>query len=478
MTNETAASSVLASMGSGSGIDIIKLARDLSNAEKAPQEARLTDAKERSEAKISAISVLKYNVDQFIGKLNGLNDAAEITSAAASSSNTNAATITASGSPIAGTYDLNITAVAAVQRNASSNYASMTTSINGGSAFTMTLTTSSGSVDIAIEAGKDSVEEVAKAINQSGTGYKASALATGLNGTDVKLVLEGPSGSASAFSVSASATADNGAGALATALQSGKLQDASNASFTINGVPVSRPSNTFEDVISGASISLESVGTTSIKVESDRSTLKTRLKDLVQSYNDVQVALTELSDPDSQEELVGGALSRDKALIRSVKDALYQAVTATSSVTSGNVAALRDIGVSITRTGDLSFDEARYDKVAKDSFSDISNMLTAGTTDQSQFDVRPQGLAFDAIKRLDVLTDRFTGLFVRHTSSEQQALARTEEELVDLEASMEKVYQRYLSQFSLMESLVSSLNSTRESMSTTWKNMADSYNQR
>ena len=206
--------------------------------------------------------------------------------------------------------------------------------------------------------------------------------------------------------------------------------------------------------------------------------LKTRLKDLVQSYNDVQVALTELSDPDSQEELVGGALSRDKALIRSVKDALYQAVTATSSVTSGNVAALRDIGVSITRTGDLSFDEARYDKVAKDSFSDISNMLTAGTTDQSQYDVRPQGLAFDAIKRLDVLTDRFTGLFVRHTSSEQQALARTEEELVDLEASMEKVYQRYLSQFSVMESLVGSLNSTRESMATTWENMAESYNQR
>ena len=303
-------------------------------------------------------------------------------------------------------------------------------------------------------------------------------MALRVNGTDVKLVIEGPSGSASAFSVSASAPADNGAGAFATALQSGKLQDASNASFTINGVPVSRPSNTFEDVISGASISLESVGTTSIKVESDRSTLKTRLKDLVQSYNDVQVALTELSDPDSQEELVGGALSRDKALIRSVKDALYQAVTATSSVTSGNVAALRDIGVSITRTGDLSFDEARYDKVAKDSFSDISTMLTAGTTDQSQYDVRPQGLAFDAIKRLDVLTDRFTGLFVRHTSSEQQALARTEEELVDLEASMEKVYQRYLSQFSVMESLVGSLNSTRESMATTWENMAESFNQR
>jgi len=38
---------------------------------------------------------------------------------------------------------------------------------------------------------------------------------------------------------------------------------------------------------------------------------------------------------------------------------------------------------------------------------------------------------------------------------------------------MEAVYQRYLQQFTVMESLVNTLNSTRESMTTTWENMAN-----
>ena len=38
---------------------------------------------------------------------------------------------------------------------------------------------------------------------------------------------------------------------------------------------------------------------------------------------------------------------------------------------------------------------------------------------------------------------------------------------------MEAVYNRYLRQFTVMESLVNTLNSTRESMSTTWENMGN-----
>ena len=38
---------------------------------------------------------------------------------------------------------------------------------------------------------------------------------------------------------------------------------------------------------------------------------------------------------------------------------------------------------------------------------------------------------------------------------------------------MEALYQRYLTQFTVMESLVNQLNSTRESMATTWENMGN-----
>ena len=49
---------------------------------------------------------------------------------------------------------------------------------------------------------------------------------------------------------------------------------------------------------------------TSVNVTADRDTLKVKLQSLVATYNDVQFALNELSDPESEEEEVGGSLRR------------------------------------------------------------------------------------------------------------------------------------------------------------------------
>lgn len=263
-----------------------------------------------------------------------------------------------------------------------------------------------------------------------------------------------------------------GADKFITGLNSNKVQAGQDAKFSVNGLSVARASNQVTDVIDGVSFTLEAVASANISVVSDHSTLKDKLKGLVESYNDIQLAATELADPASEEELVGGALARDKALIRSVKDAVYDAVTSTSSVTSGNIEALRDIGISLTKTGDLSFDETVFDDVASSSFNDISIMLTAGTSDQSIFDPNPQGLAIDARERLDILTDKIDGLFVSKATNEQLKVADYEVELQELDVAMEKIYQRYLRQFTIMETLVSGLNSTRDSMGTTWENMS------
>lgn len=475
---ENVASSVITSLGGGSGIDFVQLARDLTDAEKAPQESRLIQAKEQSEAKISAVAVLKYNVDLFIDTLNTLNDASEISVASASSSDLSTVAVeTTDGTAVAGSYQISTDTLASSQRNVSqADGIGAESSINGGDAFTIRFVDNGGSVvEVSIDEGQDSLSEIADAINTSGSGYRASAIATGVNGGNVKLTLEGQTGSAKGFSVSAVSDSDQGVIDFFSNTNANEVQSATNATFSVNGVEVSRESNQVDDVIAGVSFSLESQGASTLKVAVDHSTLKSKLSALVQAYNDVQLAVKELGDPESQEEIVGGALARDKSLLRSVKDALYDAVTSASSVTSGSIEALRDVGVSLTKTGDLSFDEAKFDTVAQESFDDIVMMMSAGTNDQSQWDPRPQGLAFDAIERLDVLTDSIDGLFINKAEIEESKLEDYEQELADLEASMERVYQRYVEQFSIMESLVSSLNSTRESMSTTWENMTKSF---
>lgn len=485
MSTENVASTVLLGMGKGSGIDIIKLAQDLTDVEKAPRESKLNADIEASEAKISGLAVLKFNVQVLIDSFNALNDASELATPTATSADTTKVSITATdGSALSGISDISVTSLASAQRNKSNQYTSTTQSLNGGSGFTLTVTPGTGSAtNVTIEAGNDTPQGIVNAINAANAGVNATLLAEDSSGTNYRIMLEGATGAANSFVISSTLSDsdlgfhDTSNGNSSDNSGTKSLQNPADAALTYNGVAITRDSNSLNDVIPGVTLSLNAThsggATTSINVVSDRATLKTKLQDMVVLYNDVKFAMDELSNPDSEEEEVGGSLASDLATIRAVRDTIYEAVTQDSSTPSGNVTALRDIGISVDREGRLTFTESTYDTVAAASFDDVSTMLSAGTNNQSRYDGQSQGFATDAVIKLETLTDSISGIFVTRTSSAQTAIQRYEADLAALETRMEAVYERYLKQFTVMESLVNTLNSTRESMATTWENMAN-----
>lgn len=489
MATEGIASKVINTLGNGSGIDFAQLARDLADVEKAPREARITAATEAAEAKISAFAVLKYNVQLLIDQFKSLNDASELATPKATSSDTTVVSvISTDGSANSGLAELHVDAVALSQRNKSDVYTSTTQSINGGSAFNITvqIPESTGTIStIAVGAGDDNPIGVVAAINSAGLGITATLMTLGTDGNEYQIMLEGQTGAANSFEIDTDLSGNDDLGfhtgnENTSGTPPKDFQQAADADFYYNGVQMQRASNTLSDVIPGVTISLNALSagadTTTISVVSDQSTLKTKLESLVATYNDMQFALDEISDSESEEEEVGGALARDLSAIRTVRDAVYTAVTQTSSTPSGNVTGMRDIGVTLTRDGNLQFDEATYDAVAATNFNDISIMISAGTTNQSRYDGQSQGLAMDAIIELEVLTDSIDGIFVTRTATAQKQITAYEKDLADLEVRIEQIYQRYLDQFIAMETLVSSINSTRESMTTTWENMSKMYN--
>ena len=89
-------------------------------------------------------------------------------------------------------------------------------------------------------------------------------------------------------------------------------------------------------------------------------------------------------------------------------------------------------------------------------------MLSAGTTNQSAYSSDEQGLAFDSMETLDTLMDAYDGIFVIRESSAADKLTDYEDRLAKIEMRMEMVYQSYVRQFSAMESLINTLNGTRE----------------
>lgn len=489
MAGESAVSSVMTTLGTGSGIDIKKLAEDLTNVERVPAEERLNSRIEQETAQLSAYSVLKFNVEDLISKLSALDDLSDILSSDASSSDTSKVKVSGTtGSAIEGTHSLSVSSLAAQQINISNSYSSQTVSLNGGSGFTLNITDSGGTVtSVAVADGNDTPAGIVAAINTSALDITASLLTIDASSNESRIVLSGSSGSAGSFVVSSTLSdsdlgfhdAGNGNSQQSGGVYSQQL--ATNAVFTVNGVSMQRSSNSIADALPGVTLDLISThasgNSSTVTIQRSDAELKSKLEDLVEAYNATRYALSEIANPDSTEEEVGGALAADFAAIRQVRNVIYTAITQDSSTPSGSITALRDIGVELTRYGDLQFNESKFDSVMASSATEVATMLSADTDNQSKYDGQAQGFARDAVASIEVLTDSVTGLFATRSATSQSAITKYEEELQELDVKMTALFDRYIAQFTVMESLVNQLNSTRNSLSDTWMSMGN-FNKR
>jgi flagellar hook-associated protein 2 len=101
-------------------------------------------------------------------------------------------------------------------------------------------------------------------------------------------------------------------------------------------------------------------------------------------------------------------------------------------------------------------------------------MFSAGTNNQSIYSTVPAGLAGDAINSIEKML-LSTGLIDTQSKSATSQIAKYKEELTALDERMEKLMTRYMSQFSVMESIVGNSNSMRESLKGTFEGMMKSY---
>jgi len=313
---------------------------------------------------------------------------------------------------------------------------------------------------------------VVEAINAANKGVTASLVDTGTGGNNFRIVLSGDTGIAGTFVVTSSISDDLGFGDADKTLQT-----AQDAVINFEGLNISRGSNSVNDVISGTTIDLNGVTSSAVRlnVTSDTSTLKTSLQDVVTVYNSLNSSLDNMgSVKDGSTDTLNGALAGDGSLISYIKNNIRTAVFNESSTKSGNVNALRDLGISIDRSGKMTFDETTYNSMVLNNFDDISKMLTAGTSNQSAYDTAAKGLSQDIATTLEGLTDK-DGIVTTRSTNASSVLADHKEELTKLETRMTAVYQRYLSQFTAMESMMASLDATKDYLTGQLKSLSKAY---
>ncbi len=471
-------------LGAGSGIDSQALAKDLVEASRAPTKS-LIDAKiAKTEARISGYGVIKYNLNELRTAYAALNDLTDFSSLQTTNSQPSAFGVVAGASAVTGNYSVNVTAVAQGQRIASDGFALSSTSLNGGSAFDLSLSVNGGTAET-ISVTTDTPAGVVSAINASGKGLTAQLIQTS-GATPWKIVITGTTGAEQDFTLTSASSVSLGLPADNTS--SNWLQSAQDAALEINGVAITRSTNTISDAVDGVTFNVYATTSTTTTVNGvstttytpgrvdltrDTSGITAKVEALVKAYNDFDENMKILADRNSEVEEFGGVLAND-SFLRDVRSQVRTLLITESSAAGTVVKAARDVGLSFDRDGVLQFDKDKLAAQLKDNFAEVAQMFTANVSNQSTYSPAAGGVAGDAVKKLDAMM-RVTGSVQQQTDSARNQVKRYQADLEKLEEQMKKLLERYTQQFASMESVVGNSNRLRESLKGTFEGLANAY---
>ena len=325
---------------------------------------------------------------------------------------------------------------------------------------------------IAIAATASTPAGIAAAINSSNLGISAQLISTGNAATPYKIMITGASGANNAFSLT-SLTA--GGGAVAGVNFATKLQSAEDAALNVNGMAITSSTNRVTDAIPGTTLELFTTtnGAASLDFSRDTSTVKTKIQTLVTAFNDANSMLTVVSDPKSTVAEYGASLVGNN-IVSTVRSQMRSLITTDSNSPSGGLAALRDIGLSINRSGTLELDAAKLDSAMLTKFDNVVTLLTSNQEKLSATSALPAGAAGEAVKKLTNLLD-VGGAITTQSNNLTKKITDYQKELAALDTRMTALLTRYNKQFASMESIVGQSKSLQTSLKSSFEGMMAAY---
>lgn len=384
MTTTSATSSIVASLGGGSGIDMAGLATSLAEASFAGKIDRLTTKSDTLERQISAASNLKSMILQLASSVGDRVRSGDV-STQPSIANGAVATVSRGIASGSGSYSLEVTQLAGAQTLAGPALAA-STAPSGSGTLTLRFGTIAGSsfaedtahpaAAITIPSGA-TLGDVAAAINAANTGVSAY-VAQAADGAH--LMLKGSEGAANGFILEASETpGEEGLAALAwtPATAPERLTaSARDAAFKLDGLAMTSSSNKVSDVAPGLSLALTgtNIGApTTIRFSEPTAAATTFMQDLTSALNELVAELNKGVDAKT------GDLARDggaRALRRAMSE--LAGATVMPGTAPGQPATLADLGLATNRDGTFRLDSARLTATLKASPGGVAAMFSTG----------------------------------------------------------------------------------------------------
>jgi flagellar hook-associated protein 2 len=278
-----------------------------------------------------------------------------------------------------------VNAIAQAQSVKSASY----TSTQAFSTGTLTLTVGNGTpISINVDSSNNTLSGIAQSINAKGAGVTASVI-TGSDGT-ATLVLKGATGANQSFTLASDdSTAAQPTGALSLSklafggTATGGLtqtQAAQDASVTVDGVTVTRSSNTFSDVIPGVSMTLVKTGTVNLSSTRPNDAITTAITNLVDSYNYLLGEINTATAASTGTADAGPL--RGNAAMRTLKTQLSQLTTQPLNAT-GSIRTLAELGVKTGQDGTLSVDSTQLNTMLTQHPDDVESMFVTSQSSSS-----------------------------------------------------------------------------------------------
>ncbi len=159
-----------------------------------------------------------------------------------------------------------------------------------------------------------------------------------------------------------------------------------DAKVTIDGVAVTRSTNSIEDVISGVTIDLNRVeagSTINLTVSRDTDSIKSKVNDFVNAYNNI-IEFINQEFAFNEDSGQAGILSGESTL-RTIKSIIQSTVSNTISLLPVGSNALPLIGIASDKDGKLSVKDSTFLSEINSDFFAVKRMFVAeGTTTNSE----------------------------------------------------------------------------------------------
>jgi flagellar hook-associated protein 2 len=463
-----ASTNIITSLGAAD-LDTKQLVTDLVSAVKEPRQKIVDEAKKKAEVAISSVGLLKSALTSLQTAATELGSLPKLNKLSISNSNSGVVIAQAGGVSAAtpGNHSLTVSQLAQPKRMRSAGFATSSTVVTA-AAMTLTLTTGIAPATTATTvniAANTTVAGVVSAINSAGSDVTARLVNTGTGATPYQIVLEGKSGSTNSFTA---ASSDSAAIDFPTTLQT-----AQDATFTLNGIPMSRSSNTVTDALDGVTLRLNSVSATPVQlgVNFDGTEIAAAVTRFADAFNLLNEFVNAATGPANEDNELAGTLQNNSS-VRTIKTMLRNKLTARSSSASGDITHWSVLGVALDRNGVLQVDEATIKSKFENNPQDVIKALSNNASSPYLFSGSPSGLAGDIAVSVYGMV-RTTGTVPDLQKSYEDGKARAEKMQTKLDDDIERLQARYERQFSALNAVLASFKETSKRLDSTFNQKQD-----